>query len=160
MTLSPGNIATLGIMGVGIAAGLHPATAQAPDVEFLNSGEVLPTDLPFSEAVRVGNTLYLSGQIGNVPGTLDLAEGRMEGQARQVMDNIQTPLEAHGYSMDNVVKCLVMLEDMDDWPAFNTIYAEYFTEGRFPARSAFGSSGLAVGAVVEVECIAIVDTSD
>jgi 2-iminobutanoate/2-iminopropanoate deaminase len=159
MTLSAGTITTLGIMSVGIAAGLHPAAAQ-PEVEFLNSGEVLPTDLPFSEAVRVGNTLYLSGQIGNVPGTLDLAEGGMEGQARQVMDNIQTSLEAHGYSMDNVVKCLVMLEDMDDWPEFNTIYADYFTQGQFPARSAFGSSGLAVGAVVEVECIAIVDTSD
>jgi 2-iminobutanoate/2-iminopropanoate deaminase len=160
MTLFPGTAAALGIVGVAISAGLQPATAQAPDVEFLNSGEVLPTNLPFSEAVRVGNTLYLSGQIGNIPGTLDLAEGGMEGQARQVMDNIQTSLEAHGYSMDNVVKCLVMLEDMDDWPAFNTIYAEYFTEGRFPARSAFGSSGLAVGAVVEVECIAVVDTPD
>jgi len=140
------------------AGGLQPAAADMPDIEFLNSGEVLPTDLPFSEAVRVGNTLYMSGQIGNIPGSLDLAEGGMEGQARQVMDNIQTTLQAHGYSMDNVVKCLVMLEDMGDWPAFNEIYAEYFTEGQFPARSAFGSSGLAVGAVVEVECLAIVGT--
>jgi len=160
MTLPLRAAVTLVIITIASATGLHPATAQAPDVEFLNSGEVLPADLPFSEAVRVGNTLYLSGQIGNVPGTLDLAEGGMEGQARQVMDNIKTSLEAHGYSMDNVVKCLAMLEDMNDWPAFNTIYAEYFTEGRFPARSAFGASGLAVGAVVEVECIAVVDASD
>ena len=148
------------IGGLIAATGIQPVAADAPDIEFLNSGEVLPTNLPFSEAVRVGNTLYMSGQIGNIPGSLDLAEGGMEGQARQVMDNIQTSLEAHGYSMDNVVKCLVMLEDMGDWPAFNEIYAEYFTEGRFPARSAFGSSGLAVGAVVEVECLAIVDADD
>lgn len=61
-------------------------------VAYLNSGSVLPTNLPFSELVVAGDTLYLSGQIGNVPGTLDLAEGGMTSQSRQVMDNIKTSL--------------------------------------------------------------------
>lgn len=122
--------------------------------EYLNSGRILPTTLPFSEAVRVGGTLYLSGQIGNIPGTLELAEGGIAGQAPQVMENIRTALEAHGYALSDLVKCTVFLADMAEWGAFNEIYASYFPAGRFPARSALGSSGLALGARVEVECIA------
>ena len=123
------------------------------ETQYLNSGSTLPTHLPFSEAVKHGDTLYLSGQIGNVPGTLDLAPGGFEGEAEQVMTNIHSTLKAHGYTMDSLIKCTVMLEDMTNWPAFNKIYATYFDK-HYPARSAFGSSGLAVGAAVEVECIA------
>ncbi len=117
--------------------------------------KVLPTGLPFSEAVRVGNTVYLSGQLGNVPGPgpIKLAPGGMAGEAKQVMDNIQTALQAHGLSMADVVKCTVMLADMSEWGAFNDVYKTYFS-GNFPARSAFGSNGLAFNARVEVECIA------
>ena len=121
--------------------------------EYLNSGLVLPTNLPFSEAVKVGNTLYLSGQIGNMPGTLDLAKGGITGETRQVMENINTTLKAHGYEMNDLVKCSVFLADMAEWDAFNLVYATYFEEGSFPARSAFGSSGLAFSARVEVDCI-------
>ena len=127
--------------------------ADSGDIEYLNSGTVLPTTLPFSEAVRVGNTLYLSGQIGTLPGTLELAPGGFEGEARQAMDNIETSLQAHGYSMNDLVKCLVMLSDMSNWDSFNEVYATYFTE-HYPARSAFGANGLAINAQVEVECIA------
>ena len=134
------------------AAVFLPLSAQA-EPEFLNSGAVLPTDLPFSEMVIVGETLYLSGQIGNVPGTLDLAEGGIEGESRQVMENIQTSLKAHGYDMSNLVKCTVMLADIAEWGAFNGVYVDFFEAGRFPARAAFGSSGLALGARVEVDCI-------
>ena len=107
------------------------------------------------EAVRVGNTVYLSGQLGNVPGPgpIKLAPGGMAGEAKQVMDNIQTALQAHGLSMADVVKCTVMLADMSEWGAFNDVYKTYFS-GNFPARSAFGSNGLAFNARVEVECIA------
>jgi reactive intermediate/imine deaminase len=129
--------------------------AGAETVTYKNSGKVVPTHLPFSELVEVGDTLYLSGQIGNLPGTLTLAEGGMEGEARQVMENIKTSLNAHGYDMSNLVKCLVMMEDMSEWSAFNAIYAEYFEAGRYPARSAFGSSGLALGARLEVECLGV-----
>lgn len=128
----------------------------AADVEYLNSGKILPTTMPFSEAVRVGDVVYLSGQVGNVPGELELAPGGMQGQGKQVMENMKTSLEAHGYSMDNLVKCLIMLTDMSEWPTMNEIYRSYFSEGRFPARSTIGVTALAFGAVVEVECIAVV----
>lgn len=122
-------------------------------VSYKNSGKVLPTNLPFSELVEVGNTLYLSGQIGNKPGTLELAEGGIEGETKQVMENIKTSLEAHGYGLENLVKCTVMLADIGQWGAFNTVYKDYFEAGRFPARAAFGANGLAIGAAVEVDCI-------
>lgn len=122
--------------------------------QFLNSGKVLPATLPFSEAVRVGNTLYLSGQIGITPGSLTLVPGGIEAEARQTMENIRTTLAAHGYAMTDVIKCTVMLADMKDWPAFNAVYQTFFSPP-YPARSAFGASGLAVGARVEVECTAV-----
>lgn len=124
-------------------------------VEFLNSGKVLPTDLPFSEAVRVGGMLYLSGQIGIIPGTLDLVPGGLQAEAQQTMENIRTVLETHGASMRDVVKCTVMLADISEWSTFNEVYTTFF-DGRYPARSALGANGLALGARVEVECIAIV----
>lgn len=139
------------LIAMALTASL-PLTAQA-EAEYLNSGAVLPTNLPFSELVIVDETLYLSGQIGNVPGTLDLAEGGIEGETRQVMENIQTSLQAHGYEMSNLVKCTVMLADIAEWGAFNGIYTEFFEAGRFPARAAFGANGLALGARVEVDCI-------
>jgi len=127
--------------------------------EFLNSGKVLPATLPFSEAVRVGNTLHLSGQIGVTHGTMTLVQGGMEAQARQTMENIRTTLTAHGYAMSDVVKCTVMLADMADWPAFNAVYQTFFTPP-FPARSALGANGLALGARVEVECLAVASGGD
>jgi len=126
----------------------------APTVEFLNSGKIVPKTLPFSEVVKVDDTLYLSGQLGNVPGTLKLVTGGIKEEAHQTMENIRTVLEAHGYSMRNVVKCTVMLADMSEWSAFNDIYKTYFTD-QYPARNAFGANGLALGARVEVDCIAV-----
>ena len=126
---------------------------EAQQVEFLNSGKVYPAGVPLSEAVRVGNTLYLSGQIGVQPGTLKLVSGGLKEEARQTMTNIRTMLEAHGYAMKDIVKCTVMLADMSKWSEFNGIYTTFFT-GQYPARSALGTTGLALGAQVEVECIA------
>lgn len=123
--------------------------------QFLNSGKVVPTNLPFSEAVRVGNTLYLSGQVGIAPGTLKLVPGGIKEEARQTMENIKASLEVHGYAMTDIVKCTVMLADISEWAAFNEVYKTFFS-GRYPARSAFGANGLALGARVEVECIAAV----
>jgi len=130
------------------------ALAERPDaVQFLNSGRILPTNLPFSEAVRVGNVLYLSGQVGIVPGSLKLVPGGIREEARQTMENIKTSLEAHGYGLNDLVKCTVMLADISDWGAFNDVYRSFFS-GHYPARSALGANGLALGARVEVECIA------
>ena len=129
--------------------------AMADDVTHLNSGVVLPTDLPFTELVVADDTLYLSGQIGNKPGTLEMAEGGVEGETRQVMENIKASLETHGYSLANLVKCTVMLADISEWGAFNAIYKDYFEAGKYPARAAFGANGLALGAKVEVDCIGV-----
>jgi 2-iminobutanoate/2-iminopropanoate deaminase len=129
-----------------------PAQGRAK-VEFLNSGKVVPASLPFSEAVRVGDILYLSGQIGVEPGTLKLVPGGLAAETRQTMNNIRTTLEAHGYAMRDLVKCTVMLADMSKWSDFNAVYKAFFAD-RFPARSAVGANGLALGAQVEIECIA------
>lgn len=145
------NQLTPTLFSIFLAVSATGANAEAP--AFKNSGKVVPTHLPFSELVVTGGTIYMSGQIGNVPGSLDLAPGGMAGQAKQVMENIKTSLEAHGYSMTNLVKCTVMLEDMGEWAAFNEIYRTYFEAGKYPARSAFGTSGLALGARLEVECL-------
>lgn len=136
------------------AAACDAGTPDDAKPEYLNSGKVLPATLPFSEAVRVGNTLYLSGQIGVQPGSLTLVPGGMSAEARQTMENIRTTLTAHGYAMSDVVKCTVMLADMADWPAFNAVYQTFFAPP-FPARSALGANGLALGARVEVECMAV-----
>jgi len=125
-----------------------------PTVEFLNSGKVYPAGVPLAEAVRVGDTLYLSGQIGIQPGTLKLVPGGIQEESKQALTNIRTTLEAHGYSMRDVVKCTVMLADIAKWGDFNEVYKSFFSEP-YPARSALGANGLAVGAQVEVECIAV-----
>ena len=109
--------------------------------------------LPFSSAVRVGNTLYLSGQIGNVPGTRQLADTGIAGQTRQALENIKAVLASAGSSLDRAVKCTVFLADIKDYVAMNTVYATYFPKDP-PARSTVAGSGLALGARVEIECIA------
>ena len=111
--------------------------------------------LPFSEAVKLGDTLYVSGQIGNLPGTFALVPGGIGPEARRALENMQAILERHGSSLEHVVKCSVFLADIKDWPAFNAVYREFFTT-QLPARSALAASGLAIGARVEVECIAYV----
>lgn len=111
--------------------------------------------LPFSSAVRVGNMLYLSGQIGNVPGQRQLADTGVAGQTRQTLENIKRVLEHAGSSLERVVKCTVFLLDIRDYAAMNAVYATYFPKDP-PARSTVAGSGLALGARVEVECIATV----
>ena len=111
--------------------------------------------LPFSEAVRVGSVLYLSGAIG-IDSAGALVPGGIEAETRQALTNIRSVLERHGSSMDRVIKCTAMLADMGEWAAMNRVYVEHFPVN-LPARSALGASGLALGARVEIECIAIVD---
>src|SRR5262245_61953195 len=138
-------------MAIAVA---QPALAEEkPVVEYLNAGKTVPPSLPFSEAVRVGDLLFLSGQIGIKPGTLELVPGGIQEEGRQALANIRTALEANGYSMRDVVKCTVMLADVFEWAAFNEVYKVAFTPP-YPARSAMGTGGLAMGARVEIECIA------
>ena len=112
------------------------------------------SDLPFSEAVRVGSMLYLSGQVGEDSSGV-IVPGGIEAETRQTFDNIRAVLERHGSSLDRVVKCTAMLADMTEWAAMNEVYKTYFTE-HLPARSAFGATGLALGARLELECWATV----
>ena len=123
-------------------------------IEYLSPPDFKAAKLPFSQAVRVDNVLYLSGQLGNMPGTQELVPGGMEAEARQTMENIAAVLKANGLSFDDVIKCTVMMADMKQWAAFNKIYVQYFKPDRMPARSAFGTGGLALGAALELECMA------
>jgi 2-iminobutanoate/2-iminopropanoate deaminase len=127
--------------------------SQSQPVE-LKPGGHLPAGLPFSEGMAVGNLIFLSGQLGTFPGKLELNNATREAEFRQIMDNIVATLKANGMATRNVVKCLVMLADMNDWADFNKIYLTYF-EPPYPARSALGVNGLALGARAEVECIAV-----
>ena len=138
-----------------IASALACAALATFATEYLTSPQTKALNLPFSDAVRVGDLLILSGQLGNIPGTTELAPGGIEGQARQALDNVKAILEANGSSMDKVVKCTVMMADISEWPKFNEVYVTYFP-GPKPARSAFAASGLAFDGKVEVECWASV----
>lgn len=129
------------------------STTSSLPIEHLNSEEFAKTGLPFSEIVRVGEMLYLSGQMGTLPGTLSLVEGGMAEQARQALSNVERALQAQGYGLQHVVKCTVMLADMAEWPAFNTVYREFF-KPPYPARSAFGVVALALGGSLEIDVVA------
>ncbi len=127
--------------------------ASVPDPVFLPSADQALRGLPFSDAVRVGDLLFLSGKVGTIPGKTELVPGGITAETRQTMESIKATLIANGSSLDRVVKCTVMLADIREWAAMNEVYAQYFPNHR-PARSSFGASGLALNARVEIECIA------
>lgn len=139
------------VLGVAMLLAVGSVAAEKP--QFLNSPRAAELDRPFSEAVRAGDFLFLSGQIGEIPQTAKLAEGGIQAQSRQTLTNIKRVLESNGASLGDIVKCTVFLADIAEWPAFNTVYREFFRKP-FPARSALAASGLAMGARVELECIA------
>lgn len=130
-------------------------SSPAPEALHYPAAPLNGQAMPFSEAVRVGDLLFVAGQIGNQPGTRTLAPGGLAAEARQAMANMKAVLERHGSSLDHVVKVTVFLADIKEWPAFNEVYVQYF-KGKLPARSALGANGLALDAKVEVECIAVV----
>ena len=137
------RLLALALLGISVMAN---AAETRPPVQRIGEPTLGGQRLPFSSAVRAGDTVYLSGQIGfGADGKL--AAG-MEAQARLAMDNLGAALKAAGLGWGDVVKCTVMLDNMADWPAFNQVYATYFPDGKFPARSAFGADGLALGAML------------
>lgn len=127
--------------------------AAAPELAFDRSPETRAADLPFSDAVRVGDLLFLSGQLGVRPGERQLVAGGIEAETAQCLENIRGILERNGSGLDRVVKCTAFLADMSEWPRMNAIYRSYFPNA-LPARSAFAASGLAYQARIELECIA------
>ena len=110
--------------------------------------------LPFSTAVQVDDVLYLSGQVGTVPGTNELIAGGVAAETRQTLENITTVLEYAGSSIGDVFKCTVFLADIADFQDMNAVYRTFFPENP-PARSTVAGSGLALGARVEIECMAV-----
>ncbi|MBP3946418.1 RidA family protein [Psychrobacter sp. K31L] len=138
-------------LGFAVSANAAPATNSASMTKsspvFLGDGG----NYPFSEAVRVGDTLYMSGQIGFKDGKL--VKGGIKAEAKQALDNIHATLLKYGYQKSDIVKCMVMLTDMDDFDDFNKVYKAELTKP-YPVRSAFGVAELAAGASVEVECTA------
>ena len=129
------------------------ASPARSDMEHINISDNSP--YPFSSAVRVGNMLYLAGQMGTTVenNTPTLVTGGIEPETRQALENIKAILAKAGSSLDHVVECKVMMANMSEWPKMNTIYASYFP-GPKPARSAWGANGLALGGRVEITCLA------
>ena len=109
---------------------------------------------PYSPGIRHGKMVFTSGQVGLDPDTGKLVEGGVVAQARQVLINVQKVLAAAGCTMDDVIKCTVFMTDMNDYGAINEVYGEFFTNNP-PARSAVAVVGLPIGALVEIEAIAI-----
>lgn len=141
------------VLALALAA-LLAAPAAAKDKTPPHGPVFTPSDMPypFSSAVRVGDVLYLSGQLGADESGKGVVPGGIEPETRAMFARIGKTLNQHGLTFDNVFKCQVFLADMADWPKFNAIYATYFKKGRYPARSAMGVNGLALGAKVEMEC--------
>jgi reactive intermediate/imine deaminase len=137
-----------------LAAACSQAAAGGSDtVKYLNADPA--TTAPFSDAVRVGATLYLAGNLGlNKEG--NLVPGGITAEAEQTMRNLKDVLEQNGSSLDQVANCDVMLADIKERDAFNDVYSKYWVHGHFPARHAFGVTGLYLGARVEIACVGIV----
>jgi 2-iminobutanoate/2-iminopropanoate deaminase len=136
------------LLPLALAVSTACATAT-PRVEFLSRPN---SPGPFSEAVRVGDIVFLSGVLGT-DSTGRLVPGGIGPETKQALENIKAALERNGLSMDRVVKCTAMLADIAEWPAMNVVYASYFP-GPKPARSAFAASGLVFGGRIELECMA------
>lgn len=123
---------------------------------YIETEEFAKLNLPFSQAVQYGDLLYLSGQIGTLEDEDVLVVGGITEQTRQTMQNIKKVLEENNSSLDNVIKCTCMLADIEDWAEMSKEYIKFFPNLK-PARSAFATTGLALGALVEIECIAFVN---
>ena len=111
---------------------------------------------PYSQAIRSGNTIYVSGQIPIDPATGEFAGADIATQTRQSLTNIKNILAASGAKMSDVVKTTVLLSDIGNFTAMNEVYAEFFTEP-YPARAAFQAAAIPKGALVEIEAIAVVE---
>ena len=146
-------VSILAATAILVACETVPTEAAAPsEIRYITTDAAREAGFPFSPAVEADGWVFLFGALGIGPDG-GLAPGGIGPETRQTMDNIEATLEAEGLGWDHVVKCSVFLADIAEWPAFNEIYRTYF-DGNYPARSALGANGLALGARVEIECIA------
>lgn len=151
------RIAAIAAGALFMTGSAHAAPAKSPvkppakpPVERLGRPGLNGKVLPFSDAVRVGEVMYLSGQIG-VGSDGKVPQG-IEAQTKLAMDNVGAILKRAGLAYGDVFHCTAFLSDMKNWPAFNKAYLSYFEVGKLPARSAVGVNGLALGALLEIEC--------
>lgn len=142
-----------------VSLALAGAAGADDEIEYIVSPASKAMNLPFSDAVRVDEMIYLSGTLGVAPETFELVDGGIEAETHQIFANMKRVLATSGASLDDIVKCTVMMADIGEWPRFNEIYVTYFPKNK-PARSAFGADGLALGARVEMECWAAVPEED
>ena len=122
--------------------------------EIIHSNNAPAAVGPYSQAVKIGDLVYSAGQVALDPTTMKLVEGGVEAQTEQVLQNLQAVLAAAGSGLSNVIKTTVFLADMNDYKTVNAIYARYFTENP-PARSAVQVAALPLGALVEIEVVAL-----
>ncbi|HVS03990.1 MAG TPA: Rid family hydrolase [Thermoanaerobaculia bacterium] len=145
------GLAALGLLLVASRGGRRRAR---PRVARIPSPATAGLGLPFPGAVRVGDLLLLSGAIGHLPGALTLAPGGVAAETHQALDNLEAVLRQEGLDLGDLVQCTLMLADIGEWPQVNAVWVERFAGAR-PARSAFGTSGLALGARIEIDGIAL-----
>lgn len=143
------------IFGFFILMSLQSCNTSTTEINFYKSHEPNRANVPFSDAVETENLLFLTGQIGKDHKAGKLVSGGVKAETKQVIENIKAVLEHHNLSLDNVVKCTVILKDIDDFKVFNSVYTTYFTKK--PARTTFAASGLAGGASIEIDVIAAKD---
>lgn len=130
-----------------------PPPVRVPEPVFHPSHEPKKQDSPFSDVVQVGRTYYLSGQIGMDHSVRTLVEGGIEAETHQVFKNIEAVLAQHDLQLSDVVKALVILDDIEDFAAFNGVYTQYLPQK--PARTTFAAEALAAGAKIEIEVVAV-----
>lgn len=137
----------------GIVA-IAAACSAEPTPRVYDRDPSLPEDLPFSSAVVVGDTIYLSGEIGRAEGSVMLVEGGVGPETRAIFENYKRTLARLDADLSDIVKCTVFLDDMSKFAEMNAAYTEFFPDEK-PARSTFGVDGLALGASLEIECLAV-----
>lgn len=128
-------------------------STNSSEIVFHKSHEPKKAEAPFSDVVEANGFLFLAGQVGMNHKTRTLVEGGIEAETKQCIENIKAVLEQHDSGLDNIVKCTVILKDINDFAAFNEVYKGYFPKK--PARTTFAASGLAVGANIEIDVVAV-----
>lgn len=126
---------------------------ESTELIFHKSHEPKKQQAPFSDVVQAGNLYFLAGQIGMDHSTRTLVEGGIQAETEQAIKNIEAVLAQHDLTLENVVKCTVILSTMDDFSSFNEIYTRYFTKK--PARTTFAASGIAANGKIEIDVIAV-----
>ncbi|WP_299125358.1 Rid family detoxifying hydrolase [uncultured Winogradskyella sp.] len=140
------------ILSLFILMSFQSCENSESEIIFHKSHEPSRADVPFSDAVETDNLLFLTGQIGKNHKAGSLVEGGIKAETKQVIENIKDVLEHHNLSLDHVVKCTVILKNIEDFKEFNSIYTTYFKKK--PARTTFAAAGLAGGASIEIDVIA------